>query len=86
VVLDVREPYEVATAALTGALTIPMAQIPLSLAQLPADRPIVVMCHHGARSAQVTSFLHANGYPNAVNLDGGIDAWSVHVDPAVARY
>jgi rhodanese-related sulfurtransferase len=44
------------------------------------------MCHHGGRSAQVTGFLNAHGYPNAVNLDGGIDAWSTQIDPTVPRY
>ncbi|MBV8580868.1 MAG: sulfurtransferase, partial [Candidatus Eremiobacteraeota bacterium] len=48
--------------------------------------PIVVMCHHGGRSARVTQFLEANGYANAVNLDGGIDAWSESIDPTVPRY
>jgi rhodanese-related sulfurtransferase len=84
--LDVREPDEVATASIPGATTIRMSEIPLHVAELPADRPIVVMCHHGGRSAQVTSFLNANGFANAVNLDGGIDAWSLQIDSAVARY
>jgi rhodanese-related sulfurtransferase len=44
------------------------------------------MCHHGGRSAKVTTFLNANGYANAVNLDGGIDAWSTAIDPSVTRY
>jgi rhodanese-related sulfurtransferase len=86
VLLDVREPDEVATAAIAGATTIPMGEIPLHLDELPTDRPIVVMCHHGGRSARVTNFLNANGYPNAVNLDGGIDEWSVQIDPSVPRY
>jgi rhodanese-related sulfurtransferase len=86
VLLDVREPDEIATASVTGATTIPMAQVPQHLAELPKDRPIVVMCHHGGRSAKVTTFLNANGYANAVNLDGGIDAWSTAIDPTVARY
>jgi rhodanese-related sulfurtransferase len=86
VLLDVREPDEIATVAIVGATTIPMGQIPQHLDQLPTDRPIVVMCHHGGRSANVTSFLNANGYPNAVNLDGGIDAWAAHIDPTLARY
>ncbi len=84
--LDVREPDEIATAALAGATTIRMAEIPGQLAALPRDKPIVVMCHHGGRSAQVTGFLNAHGYPNAVNLDGGIDAWSVAIDPTIPRY
>jgi rhodanese-related sulfurtransferase len=86
VLLDVREPDEIATAVIAGATTIPMAQIPGHLAELPTDRPIVVMCHHGGRSASVTGFLNANGYPNAVNLDGGIDAWAARIDPTIARY
>lgn len=84
--LDVREPHEVATAAIPGATVIRMGEIPLHLADMPSDRPIVVMCHHGSRSAHVTDFLNANGYPNAVNLDGGIDAWSREIDPTVSRY
>ncbi len=84
--LDVREPDEIATASLSGATSIPMGRIPQQLATLPTDRPIVVMCHHGGRSAHVTGFLNANGFPNAVNLDGGIDAWSRSIDPTVPRY
>jgi rhodanese-related sulfurtransferase len=84
--LDVREPDEVATAAIAGATVIRMAEIPQNLGHLPNDRPIVVMCHHGSRSAHVTGFLNSNGFANAVNLDGGIDAWSREIDPAVARY
>jgi rhodanese-related sulfurtransferase len=86
VLLDVREPDELATASVAGALAIPMGEIPARLDALPKDLPIVVMCHHGARSARVTGFLNANGFPKAVNLDGGIDAWAAHVDPAIPRY
>jgi rhodanese-related sulfurtransferase len=86
VLLDVREPDEVATAAIAGATVIRMAEIPQHLGELPADRPIVVMCHHGSRSAHVTGYLNANGFANAVNLDGGIDAWSREIDPGIARY
>jgi rhodanese-related sulfurtransferase len=84
--LDVREPDEIAKASIAGATTIRLSDIPLHLAEIPTDRPIVVMCHHGGRSAHVTAFLNANGWQNAVNLDGGIDAWSVQIDPHVARY
>jgi rhodanese-related sulfurtransferase len=84
--LDVREPDEIAAAAIAGAMPIRMSDIPRHLGELPADRPIVVMCHHGGRSAAVTDFLNANGYVNAVNLDGGIDAWSLRIDPSVSRY
>ena len=84
--LDVREQDELATASIAGAKTIPMGEIPARAAEIPRDVPLVVMCHHGGRSARVVQFLEANGYTNAVNLDGGIDAWSVEIDPSVPRY
>ena len=84
--LDVREPDEVATASIPWATTIPMMEIPARIAELPRDKPIVVMCHHGGRSDRVARFLHANGYENAVNLEGGIDAWATSVDGSVPRY
>ena len=86
VVLDVREPQELAVAALDGVVHIPMAQVPQRVAELPRDRDIVVLCHLGARSERVTAFLRANGFTRAVNLAGGIDAWSREIDPAVPRY
>ena len=84
--LDVREAWEVALAALPEALTIPMNELPDRLDTLPADRPLVVLCHHGQRSAHVTAWLRRRGYDNAVNLAGGIDAWSRDVDPAMPTY
>lgn len=86
VLLDVREPDEIATAAIAGATAIPMMEIPQRLAELPAAVDIVVLCHHGARSAHVTQFLNDNGYDRAANLDGGIDAWSQRIDRAIPRY
>ena len=86
VLLDVREPNELATASIPWATAIPMGEIPMRIGELPRDKPIVVMCHHGGRSDYVAQFLNANGYGNAVNLDGGIDGWSLAVDPSVPRY
>jgi len=86
VVLDVREPRELAVCALDDAVHIPMNEIPARLDELPTDREVVVMCHHGTRSMQVTRFLHHQGYTNARNLAGGIDAWAARVDPGMARY
>jgi rhodanese-related sulfurtransferase len=85
VLLDVREPEEVATASIPWATAIPMAQIPARMHELPRDEQIVCMCHHGARSERVAEFLAANGY-DAVNLAGGIDAWSTAIDSDVPRY
>ncbi len=86
VLLDVREPDELATASIPWATAIPMGEIPVRFGELPHDTPIVCMCHHGARSERVAQFLAANGYANAVNLTGGIDAWSISVDATVPRY
>jgi rhodanese-related sulfurtransferase len=84
--LDVREPWEVALGTLPEALTIPMSALADRLDTLPADRPLVVLCHHGQRSGHVTAWLRRQGYDNAVNLDGGIDAWARTVDPTMATY
>lgn len=84
--VDVRTAEELAVAALPGALHLPLHELPRRVAELPCDEPLVLLCHHGARSAQAVTFLRARGLPHAVNLDGGIDAWSVEVDPGVPRY
>ena len=84
--LDIREDEEVATASIDGALHIPMNSLPENLGQLPKNQPLVVMCHVGGRSAQVQSWLLSNGYQNALNLEGGIAAWSAEIDPKVPSY
>jgi rhodanese-related sulfurtransferase len=84
--LDVREPFEVATCAVPGSRHIPMRQIPESLSDLPRDRLILALCHHGGRSLRVTQFLRANGFTQVSNVAGGIDAWAVEIDPALPRY
>jgi adenylyltransferase/sulfurtransferase len=84
--LDVREPFEVAICAVAGSRHIPMRQIPVSITELPADRPILVLCHVGGRSLRVTHFLREHGRPEAANVAGGIDAWATQIDPALARY
>lgn len=86
VLLDVREPEELEVAKLPEALHIPMGQVPERLADLPRDKTIVVMCHAGGRSARVAQYLLANGFDHVFNLRGGIDAWSVEVDPTIPRY
>jgi rhodanese-related sulfurtransferase len=84
--LDVRESQEVAICAIDGSVHIPMNTIPGNLDKLPKDKPLVVMCHLGGRSAQVTHWLRAQGYDNAVNLEGGIAAWAAEIDPKMASY
>ena len=84
--LDVREPFEVAISAVAGSRHIPMRQIPESLPDLPRDRLILVQCHHGGRSLRVAQFLRANGFTQATNVAGGIDAWAEQIDPGLPRY
>jgi rhodanese-related sulfurtransferase len=88
--LDVREPWEVALARVDlpglSQRHVPMREIPARLAELDPSQPVVCICHHGARSAQVVAFLERQGHEHAYNLDGGIDAWSALVDPHVPRY
>ncbi|HVB81952.1 MAG TPA: rhodanese-like domain-containing protein [Candidatus Binataceae bacterium] len=86
VILDVREPGEIAIAAFPGATHIPMGEIPSRAAELDPGRETVVVCHHGIRSAQVGMYLARLGFEHVSNLSGGIDLWSATVDPAVPRY
>lgn len=86
VLIDVREPDEYAVCRIEGARLIPMNTIPARLAEIPQDVPVLVQCHHGGRSMKVTQFLRAKGYAHVSNLKGGIDAWSLKVDPRVPRY
>lgn len=84
--LDVREPWEYSLAKIEGSVLIPLGTLPQSLEKLSKEADIVVTCHHGMRSADATSFLLQQGFKSVKNLIGGIDAWSVQVDPAVPRY
>lgn len=84
--LDVREPYEVAIAALEGATVIPMGVLPVRAHELDRTRPVVVFCHHGVRSFLAARWLRENGFDDVLDLEGGIEAWSHEVDPAVPRY
>ena len=85
-ILDVREPFEIALAPFPGATHIPMGDIPSRLTELDPDRETVVVCHHGVRSAQVAMYLAQMGFERVLNLSGGIDAWSEDADPSTPRY
>ncbi len=84
--LDVREPFELQLSRVDGALNIPMSQMAERWSEIPRDRPVVVFCHTGVRSANLIDALREVGYTNLINLVGGIDAWSREVDPSVPRY
>ena len=84
--LDVREPFELNFVRLPHARHIPMRQIPSQLGELDRTQDLVIVCHHGIRSAQVCAYLEHHGFDRVFNLTGGIDAWSLEVDPQLPRY
>ena len=86
VLLDVREPRELAVAAVAGAVHIPMAQIPSRIGELDRRRHVVVMCHSGGRSQAVAGFLKHQGFEKVSNLAGGITRWSREVDSSIPVY
>lgn len=86
VLLDVREPDEVAIVRIPDSTWIPMREIPQRIGELDPSVPIAVICHVGARSERVAAFLAARGFAEAVNVDGGIDAYAERIEPTLARY
>ncbi|MBE7384325.1 MAG: rhodanese-related sulfurtransferase [Leptolyngbya sp. SIO1E4] len=88
--IDVREPWEVETAAIAGFANLPLSQFAQWETQihshLDAEVETIVMCHHGIRSAQMCQWLREQGFTHARNLVGGIDAYAALVDPSVPRY
>jgi rhodanese-related sulfurtransferase len=85
-ILDVRQDWEVDIAPLKGAVHICLDDLPHNLERLPPQHePFVVICHHGVRSLKVSSWLRQQGY-QAINLKGGIEAWSEEIDPTVPKY
>lgn len=91
VLLDVRRPDEWEKCRIDGATLIPMQEIERRADEIEDDdggrtRPVVVYCHHGVRSLRVTATLRAMGFTDVRSMAGGIDAWSMAVDPGVPRY
>jgi rhodanese-related sulfurtransferase len=87
--IDVREPFEFEAARIEGADLIPMNTIPEHLEELrvrAAETALIVLCHHGVRSLNVVSWLRRQGVENCWSMQGGIDLWSLAVDPGVPRY
>lgn len=89
VLIDVREPEELALARLPEAESIPMQSIPAAIERLDAladEKTLLFLCHHGVRSLQVAAWMREHGVENCFSVAGGIDRWSVEVDRGVARY
>ena len=86
IILDVRTRQEYEIARLESAILLPMDEIAGRLDEIPGDRDIVVLCHHGIRSMHVAMWLDSKGFSAIYNLTGGIDRWSLEVDPHIPRY
>ena len=84
--LDVREPWEFDICHIDGSVNLPMSQLVQRIDEIPQQGEVVVICHHGIRSAQVIRFLQPQTGAELVNLDGGVDAWAREVDPAMPVY
>lgn len=86
--IDVRRPWEHELASLPGSLLIPLQELPQRLTEVqpPAGVAVVCYCHHGVRSWTAALVLEAHGFDNVMSLTGGIDAWSLLIDPRVPRY
>jgi adenylyltransferase/sulfurtransferase len=86
VLIDVREPYELAICRIAGSEAIPMREIPARVDDLPRDKHLLIHCHSGMRSMRVTEYLRAQGFPAVSNVGGGIAAWAARIEPGMARY
>ncbi len=86
--IDCREPAEYETCRIAGATLLPMSELTARVGELEPhkDREIIVHCHHGGRSLRVASWLRKNGFDKARSLAGGIEQWSLEIDPTVPRY
>ena len=89
VFIDVREPEEYAIATIQGSELVPMRSVPANLQSLEAkaeDAALVIYCHNGIRSLQVANWLREQGVEDCQSMAGGIDAWSLEIDPSIPRY
>lgn len=86
VLLDVREPEELAICRLPDSLSIPLGEVPRRLGELERQATIVCVCHHGVRSANAAGLLVRAGFPAVLNLAGGVERWALEVDPTLPRY
>lgn len=85
--IDCREPWEHELVRIEGSALIPMNDTPERVEEYRSiEEPCVVYCHHGVRSMNVVAWLRGQGVENVQSLAGGIDAWSLEVDPELARY
>ena len=85
-ILDVREQWEYDICHIENSTHIPMGKIANVEGELSIDMKIIVICHHGIRSRMVAKYLTSKGFSDVINLTGGIDAWSMNIDPSMPKY
>lgn len=85
-IIDVRNADEIEKAAFPEALHIPLSELTQSVANIPQDKLVITLCHHGARSLNACYLLKEKGFDKVVSLRGGIDLWSQLIDPSIPRY
>ena len=85
-VVDVREPWEWDLCRIDGAMSSPLGEIGSRTDELPRDRPLVLVCHHGGRSQHAAMLLAGAGFTEVHNLQGGVEAWALAVDSTMKRY
>jgi sulfur-carrier protein adenylyltransferase/sulfurtransferase len=86
ILIDVREPFEWSICRLPNARLVPLGELSACVPSLDPHAEYVVYCHHGIRSAAAVAWLRERGFTSVTNLTGGIDRWSLEVDPTVRRY
>lgn len=86
VIVDVREPWELEVCRIDGTTAIPLGQLAARVGEIAPGRPVVCVCHHGARSQHAAMLLRNAGVAEVYNLRGGVAAWADDVDPAMPRY
>jgi rhodanese-related sulfurtransferase len=86
VLVDVREPWEHALCHIEGSHLVPLQTVPARVEELPRDKDLVLICHHGNRSQRAAQWLEQNGYTRLHNLSGGVERWATDVEPGMPRY
>ncbi len=86
ILVDVREPWEFAYCRIEGAVSMPLSELLRRQGELPRDRPLVMVCHHGRRSEHAAMILAGAGFADVYNLRGGVEAWAQDVEPSMQRY
>jgi rhodanese-related sulfurtransferase len=86
VLIDVREPWEFEYCRIDGSMLIPLGELAARIDELPAGRPLVIVCHHGNRSRYAAAMLQQSGFGDVYNLRGGVEEWAAAVEPTMRRY